>query len=248
MFNEPDNWYIFTDDQRPFRYPTNVIVTYTTLEKLKQRFEHLLGTEISLHHGYKFCDLRPMYGIVFEDVLQNYDFWGYCDVDLIWGDMRKFLPEKLLAGNNKVFSYGHCTLIRNAQEVNSFFKLPSRGVAPWAKVVKSECFFQYDEANQANGIFRQHFHNTFFEGCEGFDTDFNSRKLTMVGYKCRDKGLPLNTTYIFRCGDGRVVAYWVNKEKKLNSREFMYLHLQKRKMNNLLLGNSGGEFPIYCCE
>ena len=56
-------------------------------------------------------------------MLQSYEFWGYCDVDLIFGDLSKLLTPEFLEDLD-VFSahhssiVGHFTIIRNNDKMN----------------------------------------------------------------------------------------------------------------------------------
>ena len=58
---------------------------------------------------YKLCDYKPVYGLIFDEDLQDYDFWGHCDVDLIFGDIRKFInlykKRGIYASRFKYFLY-----------------------------------------------------------------------------------------------------------------------------------------------
>ena len=82
----PDfDWLIFTDDRRPFAYPQNVRVEYTTFSDIAGKFQSQLDFKISLGKPYKLCDYKLMYGTVFADYLSAYEFWGFCDVDMIFG-------------------------------------------------------------------------------------------------------------------------------------------------------------------
>ena len=52
---------------------------------------------------YKLCDLRPFYGALHQSELSAYDFYGWCDMDILFGDIRSFYTEDLLASYD-VFS------------------------------------------------------------------------------------------------------------------------------------------------
>ena len=73
--------------------------------------------------AYKLCDLKPYYGVIHEDVLKDYDFWGFCDVDLVLGNLRSFYTEEVLKRYDVVSNHadrvsGHLTLMRNTEKVN----------------------------------------------------------------------------------------------------------------------------------
>lgn len=35
--------------------------------------------------SYNVCRFRPMFGVIFKDILQNYTHWGWTDMDIIFG-------------------------------------------------------------------------------------------------------------------------------------------------------------------
>jgi hypothetical protein len=42
---------------------------------------------------YKMNDFKPTLGYLFSHILENYpqeSFWGYCDMDIIWGNVTRF--------------------------------------------------------------------------------------------------------------------------------------------------------------
>ncbi len=227
--NPTIDWFIFTDDKRDYDYPPNVHVAYTTLNKIKQRAEKALSCQVCLEKPYKLCDFKPFYGVMFAEELQGYDFWGYCDVDLVWGDIRHFVTEDLLTNNYKLFSHGHCTILRNMEVVNRFYLLEAEGVIPWQKVVSSPYSFLYDEFDQTNGIFEKHFPDKFHWETAAFDANYNARSLrptrtTVQWMKAID------TDYVFHWAEGRLTGLCIATDGTMQGQDFMYLHLQKRKI------------------
>ncbi len=71
------DFFLYTDDKRAFTYPENVNVFYTSFSEMQKLFYEKLGNSIYLRHPYKFCDYRPAYGIVFAELIKDYEYWGY---------------------------------------------------------------------------------------------------------------------------------------------------------------------------
>ena len=92
-----------------------------------------------------------MYGYLFDDYLTEYDFWGHCDVDLIFGNIRKFIDDKILNQYDRILSRGHLSLYRNCKEINElFFELDGKKHYPlpsYQKVVQDPRSFTCDECN-----------------------------------------------------------------------------------------------------
>jgi len=91
-------------------------------ENMKQRIQNVFDFKIALERPYKLCDFRPAYGEIFEEEISGYDFWGHCDFDVIFGDIRKFITEDLLINYNKIFSFGSLSIYKNDHYINKAYR------------------------------------------------------------------------------------------------------------------------------
>ena len=124
--NPTVNWLFITDCIIPAHYPDNVRFVPTTLESLNNRVNGILDIAIPLSPR-KLCDVRPAYGEIFQDFIIEYDFWGFCDLDIFWGNIRKYITNNILSEYDIVSSRmeaisGHFTLFANIPEINSLHK------------------------------------------------------------------------------------------------------------------------------
>lgn len=97
------------------------------LRELNAYATERLGVPIHLANAWKINELKPLFGVVFSDLLEDYDFWGWCDLDIIWGRLRHFLPDSLLTGYDVIttkthWTAGHFTLLRNTGTCNRLFE------------------------------------------------------------------------------------------------------------------------------
>lgn len=129
-YNPDIDWIFYTDCEisQINEHPVNVKYYRANLEDFNRLASEKLGFSINLTFPYKICDLRPAFGIIFEDFIKGYDFWGFGDLDLIYGNIRKFCTEEILKTNDiissrKKFLAGHFTLYRNTEVVNNLYKL-----------------------------------------------------------------------------------------------------------------------------
>ena len=104
-YNKTINFLLFIDDETKYDYPNNVKVIYTTFENIKNQIQSKFDFNISLKKPYKLCDYKPAYGYIFNEYLEKYDFWGHCDLDVIFGNLRKFLSEEILMQNDKIYRH-----------------------------------------------------------------------------------------------------------------------------------------------
>ena len=143
----------FSEILPPEHYPANVKFIFLT----KERFIHLvrgkLDVQITLKNSYKLCEFKPAYGKIFEDYIEPYTFWGYGDIDLLYGDLNKFLSCEILDKYEIIsphinFIPGHFCILRNIPEIVNLF---SRA-ANYKKVFSSERYHYFDEVFYKKGI------------------------------------------------------------------------------------------------
>jgi Leucine rich repeat len=128
--NPTINWAFFTDCGSPPHHSSNVVFYNKTLAQMRELIERKLGTEATLEDAYKVPDYKPAFGMLFDDYLNDFDFWGHCDIDIIWGDIRKYATDEIL-NKHDVFSTrkgrisGHFSLFRNTPGINQLFRQSS---------------------------------------------------------------------------------------------------------------------------
>jgi hypothetical protein len=74
------------------KVPSNFKIKPLAWEELNKRIKEVIGKEANIKNPYKLCDFKPMFGKIFEKEIEDYKYWGYGDIDLIYGDLKRFLP------------------------------------------------------------------------------------------------------------------------------------------------------------
>lgn len=110
----------------PEQLPANIIYRQIVFGEYLDLASRRLGIEFHPKDPYKLCDLKPALGLVHEDMIAEYDFWGFCDLDVVFGRLRHFLTERMLTKYDVVTTHarrvaGHFTLIRNLPKYNGAF-------------------------------------------------------------------------------------------------------------------------------
>ncbi len=115
---------LLSDARPPCALPDNVHLTHMSREEIFGRLERVAGVDLPNRAGHKLCDFKPFYGLAFADLLRGYEFWGYCDIDMMFGSLGKLLTDQFLqsvdifTAHNEIF-VGHFTILRNTPEINS---------------------------------------------------------------------------------------------------------------------------------
>jgi hypothetical protein len=221
----PDiHWLVISDNPVPPRAPANVRFHHLTPEDLRRRFTEKLGFEPTPPESN--TDLKAALGFVFEDLLAGYDFWGQCDFDMIFGDLRKFLREDILAVHDKILSRGHLTIYRNTAKVNRAFMLECPGALDYREVFKTVGTTQFDEMRGVNLIFRHH-------GIPQFHGEFIVDIKPPTRWKItRFEGIAIRNQprQVFYWHKGKVFHAYFNCDRDLVDDEYAYLHFQKRPL------------------
>lgn len=150
--NPSINWLFFTDCGMPLNKTDNVNFIRMSLQEFNHLATQKLGFKIHLKHPYNLCDLKPAYGLIFEDHLKGDDFWGYSDIDLFYGKIDHFLTKEMLNNDIITSKYhaltGHFTLYRNTEQINTLFKESSI----YKKIFQSNRHFSFSEVYKPGGL------------------------------------------------------------------------------------------------
>ena len=103
----------------------------TDFEGFKKRVKDKLGIDYpGLPGTGKVWDYRGVLGFLYEEEIQEYDFWGHTDFDCVYGDVTKWVSDEFLLSldvhsNHGTYVNGCWSLYRNTKEVNELFKVPN---------------------------------------------------------------------------------------------------------------------------
>lgn len=123
-YNPSVDFFIVTDDtDYPKSVSSNIRFIYKTLSEINQLAKEKLKLPVQITTGYKLCEFKPTCGILFSALLKGYDFWGHGDIDVIYGNIGKFITEKVLQKNDLVsvrhnYVTGHFALYRKEYKEN----------------------------------------------------------------------------------------------------------------------------------
>ena len=227
--SNPDiNWLIFTDDITPRKLPPNVRLEPATLAGLQKEFSQKLGFEVNLSHSRLLCHFKAAYGFLFEEFLTKFDFWGHCDLDMVFGDLRKFLREDILTAYPKILCRGHFCLYRNTVEVNRYFMLLTPGAPTYRAAFQSGSTeaYGFDEWRGVYLILRHH-------NIPQFHDEFIADIVQPTRWKyTRFEGvaIPNHPEQVFYWHQGRVFHAYYNADRGINDDEYAYIHFQKRPL------------------
>lgn len=220
--------FIFISDIKDFpKMPPNCKRIKMSFQELSEKITRILGFKTSLASVYKIVDFKPMWGDVFQDGLKKYDYWGFCDCDMILGDLRSFFERIQLSGYDKIFCHGHMTVLKNNETMRHLYKtkggFEKEGVFNYEEAFRTKCVVHFDEGGGLTEI-SKYLNIKTYECVDYADISFQRKRFTLAQpvptalYPCVFTYEPLNLNRVFI------------KDKEMICYPVLYVHLQKRKM------------------
>ena len=227
-YNSKFDFLIYTDSDDEIlkmKY-SNIIVKRTTFSDFSNNIKRLFNYPISLESPYKLCDYRPMYGHALALDLEKYTFWGHCDVDLIFGDLSKYITDDILKQYDRIYNHGHLTLYRNIPKMNYLYKIEHSyyDCVSYKYVCKTDFLLAFDEVGMAK---------------YGYGISTICDRIGIKNYKNIDFADVNPDIYDFNLEytNNEHIDYFVYNKGKLigvsgdRLKEYAYVHLQKRSMD-----------------
>jgi hypothetical protein len=131
----------------------NIIVNKMQFEVFRNYIQNVFDFPIVLDRPYILCDFKPAYGESLQQYISKYDYWGYGDLDVVYGDIRTFLTDEVLANHKFFLGFGHLTLYHNDEETNSYYKVIKNGYQDYHESLstREQTFFdEYDHKGTAD--------------------------------------------------------------------------------------------------
>lgn len=241
-YNKDFDWIIFSDDISAYHYPENVHLIKKTFAECQQLVQSKFDFPIVLHTPQKLCDYKCAYGHIFSDYLVNYDWWGHCDLDQIFGDLGVFISDEMLCQYDKIGTLGHLTLYRNTLENNTVFMRTDR----YRQVFTTEQGCAFDEwlPGNINEIYLASQLPVYLNNC-GADIHPYQMAFRTVEYDIQKRSYVQSpvANSIFLFDHGKLTQIY-REGSQLKHRPYPYIHLQKRTMTDCRTDKASSKFYI----
>jgi len=240
--------FLVTDiDLSGYKLPDNLILIHLDKTNVQQRISDLLfktyNTKVNpedlVKNNYKFVDFKIVYPLLFEDYLEKYnvkdiDYVGWGDCDLIYGKFSNFIkfdyPYEIIGG-----WHGHFVAIKNNDSFKNLFKaIPNYFdlVTDNSKtyVVDEIAYRQPLENYLRDNKFNMFYANSHFCDLvpECFYYLFRPDYASLTKNFFHAYNIPKNISHLYYDNiNSKLIMTYDDGESK----EVLYCHLQKRKMD-----------------
>jgi hypothetical protein len=218
MAHNPDVHWLMLTDQPVEHAPANLDVRLCSFADLTARIQGHFDFPVALMDPYKLCDVRPAFGEIFSNELAGYDFWGHCDLDVIFGRVRDHLPREAFDAD-KILFQGNFALYRNTPEAAAWFRHEIPGIS-YRTAMSTPVATHFDEWAGIYYVLEE-----LGVRCWQQDVIFDIR---FSRYRTRAESSPGSPRrYAWEAGE--VCEYGVERGS-VKRRTALLIHLQKRTM------------------
>ena len=246
-YNPDLSFIIFTDNLPTVILPKNMKLVKMTMSEFNTLASLKLGMEVKVSFGYKLCDLRPMYGRIFADFIEDFDFWGHCDIDLILGNVNKFLTTDILENFElislrKEWISGSLALYKNNEVVNNLYKSSK----DWQKVAQSVDHLRFDEC----GILKTEqkmAYQLLAKGANILDLDMEIESISYVAEAIKQQKIEVKVNIfqqtlikesimknsILKYENGAIFMYKSSEARHPENMQFAHYHFITEKNNGI---------------
>lgn len=231
--NEKIEWKVYTDNTEIYQYPPNVKVTLISFDDWRKKIESKFDFRVNIEAPYKLCDYKPAYGYIVEDEIKEFDYWGYCDCDLVFGDLQGLLLPLLEQGYDKIFAAGHLTLYKNTFKNNRRFMKKINGKELYKDTFSVRDIKAFDE-----DLGKHNIHEIFLQdGASVFAEDYSANPNVFKSYFQLMYYDSFSRSFVekpyrdsaYYWHNGHILEFWV-QDGRLKQKEYLYMHLQMRNM------------------
>jgi hypothetical protein len=125
--NKDIDFLILTDYKFLHDKKDNVRIREFTMSDFNKLASEKTGILINITFSYKVCDFKPLFGKIFEDYLINYSYWGFCDLDIVFGNISDFFNHQIKLKYDLISGYtdfisGPMCLFCNSPLMNNLYK------------------------------------------------------------------------------------------------------------------------------
>ncbi|KGH65878.1 hypothetical protein X291_04310 [Oenococcus oeni IOEB_C23] len=114
----------------------NIKIINITFEDLKKNIESFFHENNLIQFPYDLVNFKPAYGEIFNKMIIGYNYWGYGDLDCVYGNLKSFVFPGVRKGYQKIGDFGHFTLFKNNKFMNSLYRLKTKNSPDFLTFVK----------------------------------------------------------------------------------------------------------------
>lgn len=219
--NPQVDFLVVSDQPVPAGLPDNVSFRHATLTDLQQHWSHHCGIEVALSNPYKLNDFKPLFWTLVPDIASRYDYWGFCDLDVLFGDLTPIVSN-VCGRYDMILSEGHLRFLRTGPVSQQAWQEITTPRA-WRDILSDPANFGMDEHQGINRVFASGPRSWFADPALIADIHPSFRQFRRLPHLRNDR------VQAFFWEDGHVYREYF-RGGTYGREELLYIHFQKRRM------------------
>lgn len=189
---------------------------------LSQIVENKLQIKQNFDSAYKLCDYKILFPFIFTDYYKkDYAYIGFCDVDVLYGDINSFIDLPIKKNVDVIGNRGHFTLINSSYYDKLYSKLISKDTFPIFKhILESKHNYAFDEFQFLHKLLK-------LDKNISWNIDI-SKQAVDLNYYHKDYFCSNRNTEIMSIEKNNQIINVILKNK--TSEKVSYIHFQKREI------------------
>lgn len=225
-FNSEVDFIFITDNKKIImkykNYSPNIFFKYMSFNEITTLIKNKICADAIIDTPYKLCDYKSFYSIIFEDIIKTYAYWGFGDIDLIFGKITDYIHFD--SGIDIYYKAGHLQIFRNTNKINNLINTIPEQAKNNVFLNKSICYFderQYSRYNMAQKIpdIRSHF--DFLDYADIYPYS----PILFRHYNWEDC---FDNPSIYLWDNGCLYVLYLDSSNNLKKANILYVHFRKR--------------------
>ncbi|MGN0495220.1 MAG: DUF6625 family protein [Lachnospiraceae bacterium] len=215
---------LITNNELECLIPSNIRLLPMSFEEFRKKVQDKFDFQVALDTPYKICDFKPALGYIFQDEINQYQFWGNCDIDQVWGDVRKFITDDILNQYDRIQFLGHFILYRNVEKINTLF-MKKGGIYDYQKVYSTPMHYSFCEHSGMMSIVVKNNISNYI-ATNYIDVSPTCNRIWVLR-------VPNYHYQIIYWSNGKVYRTYLDKNERMITEEYMYFHFQRKSPKGL---------------
>jgi len=203
----------------------NLTQISTNLDLFKKNVSDRLGVKNDFKSFYKLTDFKIFYKLLLDDkITHKYKYYGFCDLDVCFGNLDQWLMESLLRDVDIIGNRGHLMFFKESYIEDLYLRLipDSLVVFPVNKILSANKCFAFDEFKFIHKMIE----SDIKKHGKTLDIEISAKAIDLDYYKynyfCLNRGMAVKELDY----DGESLSAKFSSEIEI----IPYAHYQKRKM------------------
>lgn len=234
------DWCFITDaSMEKYDVPKNVKIIKSSFTELKAAIQKKFNFPIRYSTPWQFCLYRPVFPLLFSELIDEYEYWGWCDCDVLFGDLS--ILRSRMGRFDKILPMGHLSIVR--RDMDFFDRVMQHPMIVQAYSESQPALTCFDEIGYPNTVLKD-VGATMVDDIPFMQPDvhWGHYKTCATHALWRELGVTsrAHTPCVFSWCDGDLVGHFAMQDGCVKRVKLAYMHFFRRPLSCDTVARLGG--------